>query len=64
MELHSQIFVFFASIKFNARNIVFNQTPIIINKINSNSSKNCKKYYNQYNIHCMRIIFIIAIFIF
>ena len=54
---------FFVSTKFNARNIIFNQRPIVINKINSNSSKNCKKYYHQYNIHCARTTFI-TIFIF
>ena len=42
MELHSPNFCFFASIKFNAGNIIFNQRPIVVNKINSNSSKNCK----------------------
>ena len=30
MELHSLNFCFFASTKFNARNIIFNQRPIII----------------------------------
>ena len=58
IELHSPNFCFFASIKFNARNIIFNQRPFVINKINSNSSKNCKNYYHQYNIHCTRTIFI------
>ena len=62
MELHSPNFCFFGSIKFNARNISFNQRPIVISKINSNSNKNCKNYH-QYNIHSTRTIFII-IFIF
>ena len=62
MEFHSMKFYlpnlfFFVSIKFNARNIVFNQRPIEINKINSNSSKNCKNYYHQYNIYFTRTIF-------
>ena len=56
-------FCFFASIKFNARNIIFNQRPIIINKTNSNSSKNCKNYYHEYNMHFARTTFI-TIFIF
>ena len=63
MELHSPNLCFFASIKFNARNIIFNQRPVLINEINSNSSKNCKKFYHQYNTYFTRTIFII-IFIF
>ena len=63
MELYSPTFCFFASTKFNARNIIFNQRPIAINKINSNSSKNCKNYYHKYNIHFARATFIF-IFIF
>ena len=51
MELHSPNFCFFMSIKFNARNIIFNQRPIVTNKINRSSSKNCKNYYHQYNIN-------------
>ena len=39
MELHLPNFCFFLSIKFNAKNIIFNQTPIITNKMNSNSGK-------------------------
>ena len=54
---------FFANTKFNARNIIFNQRPILINKISSNPGKNCKNYYHQYNIHCTRTTFI-TIFIF
>ena len=42
MELHLPNLCFFASTKFNARNIIFNQRPILINKICSNSGKNCK----------------------
>ena len=57
MELHLPNFCFFVS-KFNARSIIFNQRLIVINKINSNSSKNCKKYYHEYNIHCAGTIFI------
>ena len=64
MELYSPNFCFFVSTKFNARNIILTQRPIIINKTNSNSSKNCKKYYYQYNIHFARTTFIITIFIF
>ena len=56
MELQSPNFCFFASVKFNAGNIIFNQIPIIMNKINNNSSKNSKKYYYQY-INCTRTIF-------
>ena len=59
MELHSPNLCFFASIKFNARNIIFNQRPSVINKINSNSSKSCKNYYHQYNIHFAGTIFIL-----
>ena len=58
MELHLPNFCFFASTKFNARNIIFNQRPIVINKINSNSSKNSKNYYHQYKINFRRTIFI------
>ena len=46
MELHLPNFCFFVSIKFNARNIIFNQKVIAINEINSNSNKNCKNYYH------------------
>ena len=41
IKLHLPNFCFFMSIKFNARNIIFNQRPIVTNKINGNSSKNC-----------------------
>ena len=47
MELHSSNFCFFVCTKFNARNIIFNQRPVVINKISSNSGKNCKNYYHQ-----------------
>ena len=63
MKFYLPNLCFFVRIKFNARNIIFNQRPIVINKINSNSSKNCKNYYHQYNIHFTRTIFIF-IFIF
>ena len=63
IKLHLSNFCFFVSIKFNARNVIFNQKPIVINKINSNSNKDCKNYYHEYNIHCTRSIFIF-IFIF
>ena len=46
MEVHSLNFCFFVSIKFNARNNIFNQRLVAINKINSNSSKNCLDYYH------------------
>ena len=62
-DFRSPNFCFFVSTKFNSRNITFNQRPIVINKINSNSGKNYKNYYHQYNIHCAGIIFIF-IFIF
>ena len=58
MELHSSNFCFFVRTKFNARNIIFHQRPVVINKINSNSSKNCKNFYHQYNIHSAGTIFI------
>ena len=58
MELHSPNLCFFASIKFNARNIIFNQRPFVINKINSNSCKNCKNYYHECNIYFAGTIFI------
>ena len=64
MELHSPNLCFFASIKFNAKNITFNQRPIVINEINSNSIKSCKNYYHQYNIHSARTGFTRTIFIF
>ena len=54
---------FFVSINFNARNIIFNQKPIVINEIISNSNKNCKNYYHQYDINSAGTIFIF-IFIF
>ena len=60
MELYLPYFCFFGSIKFNARNIIFNERPIVINKINSNSSKNCKNYCHEYNIHFARTRFIIT----
>ena len=44
MEFYLPNFCFFMSIKFNTRNIL-NQRPVVINKINSSSSKNCKSYY-------------------
>ena len=64
MELHSPNLCFFMSIKFNARNIIFNQRPIVMNEINSDSSKNCTNYYHQYNTYFARTTFIITIFIF
>ena len=57
MELHSPNLFFSVSIKFNARNIIFNPKPIVINEINSNSNKNCKNYYHQYNINSAGTIF-------
>ena len=64
IKLHLPNFCFFVSTKFKARNIIFNQRPAVINKINSNSNKNCKNYYNhQYNINSAVTIFIF-IFIF
>ena len=57
MELHSPNFCFFVSTKFNAKKIIFNQRPIVINKININSGINFKNYYHQYNIHCAGTIF-------
>ena len=56
-------FCFFVSTKVNARNIILNQRPIVINEINSNSNKNSNNYYHQYNIYFARTIFIF-IFIF
>ena len=46
MELHSPNLCFSVSIKFKAKNIIFNQKPIVINEINSNSNKNCKNCYH------------------
>ena len=68
MGLHSMEFYlpnlcFFMSIKFDVRSIIFNQRPILINKINNDSSKNCKNYYYQYIIYFTGAIFIF-IFIF
>ena len=40
MKLHLPNLCFFVSTKFSARNIIFNQRQIVINKINSNSGKN------------------------
>ena len=37
--------------------LIFNQRPIVINKINSNSGENCKNYYHEYNIHFARTIY-------
>ena len=42
MKLYSPNFCFFAGAKFTSRNIIFNQRPIVINEINSNSIKNVK----------------------
>ena len=42
MELHSPNLCFFVSTNFNARNIIFNKRPIVLNRINSNSNKNWK----------------------
>ena len=58
MEFYLPNLCFFVSIKFNARNIIFNQRAIAINEINSNSYKNCKNYYHQHNIYFKRTIFI------
>ena len=58
MKFYLPNFCFFVSIQFNARNTIFNQRRIVTNKINSNSSKNCKNYYQQYNISFTRTIFI------
>ena len=63
IKLHLPNLCFTVSIKFNARNIIFNQRPIAINKRNVNSIKNCKNYYHQYNLYFAGIIFII-IFVF
>ena len=63
IKLHLPNFCFFVSIKFNARNIIFNQKPIVIKEINSNSNKNFKNCYHQYNINAAGTIFIF-IFIF
>ena len=56
IELHSPNFCFFVSSKFNARNIIFNQRRIVVNKINSDSSKSCKNYYHQFNSFLARVI--------
>ena len=46
-ELRSPNFCFFVNFKFNGKIIIFNQRPVVINKINSNlNSKNCKNYYH------------------
>ena len=58
MEFYLPNLCFFASTKFNARNIIFNQKLVVINKINSNSTKNCKNYYHQYNICFPGTVFI------
>ena len=63
LYIHSLNFCFFVTIKFNARNIIFNQRPVVINKINSNSSKNCTIYYHQYNIYFAGTAFTRTIFI-
>ena len=42
MKLYSPNFCFFAGAKFTSRNIIFNQRPIVIKEINSNSIKNVK----------------------
>ena len=54
--LNSPNCCFFASIKFNEK-------PIVINKINNISNKNCENYYHGYNIHFASITFIITIFV-
>ena len=50
-------------IKFNARNIGFNQRPIVINKITTNSGTNSANYYQRHDIRRARRTFI-TIFIF
>ena len=62
--LHHQIIVSFANIKFNAENLISNERPVVISKINNNSSKNYKKYRHKYNIYFARDAFVITIFIF
>ena len=37
--------MFTVKTKFNARNIIFNQIPTVIDKIDSNFGKNYKKYH-------------------
>ena len=44
--------------KLNARNIIFNQRPIVVNKITTNSGTDYEKYYHQHNIHIARTTFI------
>ena len=63
MKLYSPNFCFFAGAKFTSRNIIFNQRPIVIKEINSNSIKKCKSYYYKYNIHFARTTFTITVFI-
>ena len=42
MEFYLPNLCFFVSIKFNARNIIFNQRPIVINKISIDYNKDYK----------------------
>ena len=53
---------FFVSIIFSAKIFIFNQKPVVINKINTIYSRNYNSYYSQYNKHFARIT--MAIFIF
>ena len=50
-------FCFFVKTKSKARNIIFNQRPIVINKINNKSSKNCKNIQNNtvYTVQELRL---------
>ena len=52
----------FVSIIFSAKIFIFNQKPVVINKIKTIYSRKYDSYYSQYNIHFTRIT--MAIFIF
>ena len=58
MGLHSPNFCFFVSAKSNARNINFNQRPIVRNKIISNSGNNCKTIYTVQELYLFSFSFL------
>ena len=59
---HLPIYNFFVSIIFSTKIFIFNQKPVVINKINTIYSRNYNSYYSQYNIHFGRIAMAILIF--
>ena len=55
--LHLPNYSFSTSIIFSEKIFIFNQKPVVINKINSIYSRNYNRYYSQYNIHLTTIFY-------